>query len=152
MKEIVLPEGIDILGEEVFSECRTLTSVLFGSDSRLSRIESRAFRATGLMEIIIPASVEFIGERSFAKCEALSSVRFEPDSQLRKIEKHAFSETGLVEIILPASVEFLGESFLNHEVPPSETVLVVAQGGPDSAMPAAIEDSIPVNIESTEEE
>jgi hypothetical protein len=94
---------------DCFGWCASFSSVTFESGSKLSHIENRAFRGTGLTEIVIPASVEVVGEACFEKCRSLSSVTFESGSKLTRIEKQAFRGSGLIEIVIPGSVEFLGD-------------------------------------------
>jgi hypothetical protein len=56
--EIVIPASIEILGENCFVGCGSLTSLTVESGSRLSRIEKQAFAGTALIELVIPGSVE----------------------------------------------------------------------------------------------
>jgi hypothetical protein len=74
---IVIPSSVEVLGEWCFSNCESLSSVIFESGSILSRIEEYAFYRTGLIEMIVPSSVEVLGESCFSYCESLSSVTFE---------------------------------------------------------------------------
>jgi hypothetical protein len=62
----------------------------FESGWKLSRIEKRAFRETGLVEMILPASVEFLGEECFSDCRSLSSVTFEQKSRLPRVCPNTF--------------------------------------------------------------
>jgi hypothetical protein len=58
--EIVIPASIEILGEDCFLKCSSLSEIKFESESKLSGIEKQTFSETetGLIEIIIPSSVE----------------------------------------------------------------------------------------------
>jgi alkylhydroperoxidase family enzyme len=93
-----------------FSNCKSLASVTFESDSKLQRIEACAFHVSGLTAIHIPASVEVLCESCFSNCRSLASVTFESDSKLQRIEEHAFYWSGLTAIHVPASVEVLCKS------------------------------------------
>jgi hypothetical protein len=62
----MIPSSVEMLGECCFVRCGSLTSLTFESGSRLSRIESSAFRVAGLIEIIVPSSVEVLAEECFA--------------------------------------------------------------------------------------
>jgi hypothetical protein len=42
--EIILPASVEVLGEYCFYSCTLLSSVIFESGSRLSRIEKSAFK------------------------------------------------------------------------------------------------------------
>jgi hypothetical protein len=56
--EVVIPASVEVLGEGAFSECKSLSSIIFESGSRLSKVEKWAFRDSELAEIVFPASVE----------------------------------------------------------------------------------------------
>jgi hypothetical protein len=58
---LAIPSSVAFLGLKCFSWCRSLSSVLFESGSRLSRIERLAFNGTALVEMILPSSVEVLG-------------------------------------------------------------------------------------------
>jgi hypothetical protein len=92
--EIVIPPSVEFLASQCFYECELLSSVIFESRSRLSRIEWGAFMGTGLVEIVIPASVETLGRECFSDCESLSSVTFESGSRLRGNQKDVLTEAG----------------------------------------------------------
>jgi hypothetical protein len=64
--ELILPASVEVLGDGCFSECKSLSSIIFESGSKLSRIEKWAFCQTGLIEIILPVSVEVLSEACFA--------------------------------------------------------------------------------------
>jgi hypothetical protein len=63
--KIVIPLSTEVLCEGCLFECQSLSSVIFESGSRLSRIESDAFRGTGLVNIIILSPVEIWGGDAF---------------------------------------------------------------------------------------
>jgi hypothetical protein len=105
---LVIPDSVGLLGTNCFYGCKSLSWVIFESDSRLSRIEKEVFGQTGPLEIILPSLVEVSDQKYFCGCGPLCSVAFESRSRLSRIEKEAFFETVLVEIILPSSVEILG--------------------------------------------
>jgi hypothetical protein len=43
---IVIPRGVETLGSQCFSSCKSLSSISFESNSQLKRIESSAFSGT----------------------------------------------------------------------------------------------------------
>jgi hypothetical protein len=90
--------------------CKSLTSVTFDCDSKLSRIEKRAFFGSSLISIHLPSSDVVLCEECFWSCKSLTSVTFECDSKLSRIEKAAFGLSSLISIHLPSSVEVLCES------------------------------------------
>jgi hypothetical protein len=80
--------------------------VTFETGSKLSRIESGAFRdCSSLSSICILSSVEKLYKSCFYGCKALSDVTFEAGSQLLRIEDRAFSFcSSLCSICIPSSV------------------------------------------------
>jgi hypothetical protein len=74
---------------------------------QLSKIETDAFKDSGLIGIVIPASVQILGQRCFLMCQSLSSVQFESGSILSEIGNWALYDTGLIDIVLPVSVAIL---------------------------------------------
>jgi hypothetical protein len=87
---IPICSDIEILGSSCFSFCKSLSSVLFESHSRLRSIESHAFSWSSLTSIEIPRNVEIVESSCFCQCTSLSSISFESNSRLRQIKNHAF--------------------------------------------------------------
>jgi hypothetical protein len=56
-----LSSSIEVISKDFFLECKSLSSAAFESDSRLSRLEARAFSCSGVTSIHLPASVTVIG-------------------------------------------------------------------------------------------
>ncbi|MDR1982328.1 MAG: leucine-rich repeat domain-containing protein [Holosporaceae bacterium] len=106
---VVIPNGVEIIGEKCFMDCKSLNEVIFEDNSSLRQIDKMAFSYSGLESIRIPATVEFIGMGCFRYCKSLREVIFEGDSNLREIDERAFSESGLESIRIPATVEIIGE-------------------------------------------
>jgi hypothetical protein len=102
-----------MLGSSCFSYCKSLSSISFESNSRLTRIESSAFSPSSLQSILIPSNVEILGSKCFSSCESLSSITFEsnshltPNARLKIIPKKAFSGSGLISIVIPATVQIV---------------------------------------------
>jgi hypothetical protein len=81
-----IPASIPIVPVECFSGMEQFHSISFEGDSRLTRIQSRAFSNSSLRSIMIPCSVEILGPSCFRLCGSLSSISFESPSHLRRIE------------------------------------------------------------------
>ena len=63
---ITIPDSVTKICERAFYNCSRLTSVIFGKNSQLTRIDSRAFgNCDSLTSITIPASVTRIGNSAF---------------------------------------------------------------------------------------
>jgi hypothetical protein len=57
---MLLPRNVEIIGWECFSNCKSLSSIIFESNSHLTRIESGAFSSSSLQSIVIPSTILFI--------------------------------------------------------------------------------------------
>jgi hypothetical protein len=77
--------SFSILRLSCFAPCRSLSSITFESDSRLTRIESFAFSSSSLQSIVISRSVEVLCSSCFSLWQSLSSITFEFDSRLTRI-------------------------------------------------------------------
>jgi hypothetical protein len=105
---VFIAKEVETIGALCFLSCGSLCEMEFEAESRLKRIEQRAFRCTGLRSIRIPASVEVIGPNCFDESGHLREVVFEAGSRLREIGGFAFRQTGLRTIRIPGSVEEIG--------------------------------------------
>jgi hypothetical protein len=91
----------------------SLSAITFESNSRLTRIESKAFDQSSLSLVIIPRNVEILGSKCFSFCESLSSITFESNSHLTRIESEAFSSSSLQSILIPSTILFIASDALN---------------------------------------
>jgi hypothetical protein len=108
--QILIPDGIEILGGHSFCGCQSIISVEFTANCHISWILEQAFRrCVSLSSICIPPSVTHIGKWSFSDCANLETVTFCRDSQLRTIRRHAFSSCSLLKsMLIPSSVTSVG--------------------------------------------
>jgi hypothetical protein len=65
LQSIVIPNGVEILYSACFSDCESLSSLSFESNSRLTRIESKGFSDSSLRSIVIPCNVKVIDGSAF---------------------------------------------------------------------------------------
>lgn len=83
LTEIVIPEGVTMIANEAFTDCRQLKTV------------------------VLPKSLKSIGEYAFASCFNLEDIVF-PEG-LEVIDERAFSScSSLKSIVLPSSIKTLG--------------------------------------------
>ena len=110
LKNVVITSG-ESLGGSAFSNCQSLTSVTFGDNSQLTRIDVSAFEeCSSLTNITIPDSVKSIEDDAFSRCSGLTSITFSESSQLTSIGMGAFSGCdSLTSIIIPNSVTSIGD-------------------------------------------
>ena len=128
--DVVIPNGVTVIGENVFSLCENLTSVVIPNS--VKTIGAKAFCCcTSLTSVTIPDSVTTIDEGAFDNCSNLRSINI-PDSvttiggcafkyctaltgitipnSVRKICYSAFEEChSITSIIIPNSVTTIGE-------------------------------------------
>ena len=73
LKQVILPENLEILGSYVFSGCSKLTEIILPNN--LTTIEKYAFeKCSKLLEIILPVNVNVIGENVFKHCNQLEKI------------------------------------------------------------------------------
>ena len=106
IESIVIPVGVEEIGEDAFGYCSQLKSVQL-PDGLLS-IGGGAFRQCALLgEIIIPDTVTYIGVRAFWECPKLSKV--DMGAGVQTIESYAFNAcTSLETVTITASVNHIG--------------------------------------------
>lgn len=84
---VIIPDGVDAIGDEVFSHCTSLTSVTIPGS--VTEIGFEAFYAcTNLTNVTISNGVSTIGHSAFALCTSLASINI-PDS-VTQIDQYAF--------------------------------------------------------------
>jgi hypothetical protein len=88
---------------------KSLSSVTFDPDTKVSRFDPYAFCKSGLTSIHIPSSVEVISKYCFSKCKSLASVTFDSDTKVSQFDGHAFRRSGLTSIHIPSSVQVICE-------------------------------------------
>jgi hypothetical protein len=96
-------------------ECHQLSEISFTLDSKLVRIEKRAFfNCTSLQSIVLPASVEYVGEECFVQCSSLSTLIFALPSHVRELLDLPPGLPGFTDI--PDCVEILSFCGVSGEI------------------------------------
>ena len=106
-KEIVIPNGVEEIGNNVFDGYRSLQSVTIpGSVKKIGK--DAFYNCDSLQSVIISNGVEEIGDIAFGYCNSLRSIII-PDS-VKKIGDGAFAYCyGLQSVTIPNSVEEIGD-------------------------------------------
>jgi len=64
-KSVVIPHNIEVLCSSCFSDHFSLSHISFENDSKLKRIESKAFTMTNIDSIVLPTHILFIAGNAF---------------------------------------------------------------------------------------
>ena len=102
---VVLPEGITELADNIFSGRSDLRSIVIPEG--VTKIGNRAFEnCFNLQEVVLPESIVEIGRYAFADCHNLESINL--DCELESIESSVFSECfKLSNVNIPKSVKYI---------------------------------------------
>jgi hypothetical protein len=112
---VIIPHHVQVVCSWWASSCSSLSSISFGFDSELTRIESRAFSKAPLKSITIPRPVQILCSECFSYCNPLLSLSFEADSELRHIEAGVFNSTSLSFVFVPENGAFIaGDAFPDY--------------------------------------
>ena len=75
LERIEIPATVELLGQDAFSNCASLSSVTFAENSKLKTINQGCFGSCKLLtEVILPNSVESIGKAAFYNCTGLKKL------------------------------------------------------------------------------
>ena len=107
IKSIVIPGTVKTIGEDAFSCCTSLKSVVLGDG--IEEIDPYAFYKSGLIAVDIPGSVKTIGSMAFSDCKSLVSLKLNYGTKT-DIGAYAFYRTGLKTVNIPGSVKRIRNS------------------------------------------
>lgn len=107
IKEAVIGDCVDTLGNKLFSYCTSLSSVTINSG--VTTFNTGAFYGcTSLSSVTIPSSVTFIGQETFSGCTSLKNVNI--PNGIEDVKAMTFAYTNIESISIPNSVNRI----LNH--------------------------------------
>ena len=108
LNKYVVPDGIKVIGESAFYECKNLNTIEL--PSTINAIEKSAFEeCKGLKYIVIPNEVKNIGESAFFNCCHLENIGL-PDA-ISSLKDNLFKGCyNLNSIYIPESVKNIAES------------------------------------------
>ena len=90
LTSIIIPDSVTSIGRNAFQSCTSLTSITFGTSSKLTSIGLESFLfCNSLTSITIPESVTNISHAAFISCKNLTAVTFLGDAP--KVGKGVFA-------------------------------------------------------------
>lgn len=103
IKELILPEGIETIGDRAFCSCQNLTGTLIIPDS-VTTIGDSAFNyCYRLTNVVLGNGLKMIGENAFSLCSSLKNLEF--GNSVQVIGAGAFNNCGLTgTLTIPDSV------------------------------------------------
>lgn len=108
IKEVILPDTIEVIGKNAFARCSALEKINFPTS--IITIEESAFQqATNLSEVNINAKV--IGLKAFYGSNNITSIVL--NEGIIEIGELAFHSCSITEIYIPTSVDVIGNGAFN---------------------------------------
>ncbi len=106
IKEAVIPEGVESIGENAFCECYVLERVVIPASCK--KVATNAFKGcSALASLEIGEGVESLGDYSFNGCSSLKTIVI-PEG-VYEVGNFAFEGcTSLEALYLPDSIQFMG--------------------------------------------
>ena len=113
LTKVVIPIGVQVIGDYAFDSCTALTEVVFegseSSPSRLTSLGKYVFNGcTSLDKVTLPSTLTAIPDYTFQGCSSLKTIQL-PDA-LTTIGNYSFKNAGLTSITIPAAVKTIGNS------------------------------------------
>ncbi|MBR4223783.1 MAG: leucine-rich repeat domain-containing protein, partial [Oscillospiraceae bacterium] len=107
LREVVIPDKVQIIGQKCFADCSKLATVTFGTD--LKEIESAAFDSCVSLEAAdFKDQLEIISDGAFRWCLSLEHVQL--PTKLRSIGREAFCNCEVLpQISFPNSLSMIGD-------------------------------------------
>ena len=122
IEKIVVSDGIEVLGNGVFINCKELKEVVLPETLKrigttdptgcpkilgtMTKFEG-TFEYTALEEVVIPNSVKYIGEYAFSGCTKLKKITL--PTELKEIKEYTFCWCkSLQEVVFPAQLKVIG--------------------------------------------
>lgn len=102
INEVIIPEGVEFLGDYTFERCRKLEKI--NLPSTIMDIGSYNFVYTGISNINLPDNVKIIRGGAFSDCDKLKNIDLSR-LKLEKIESNTFAGcVSLEQVILPDTI------------------------------------------------
>lgn len=99
---VIIPDGVTVIGDDAFNTCRTLSSVTIPDSTK--KIGSRSFsHCLSLTSVVIPNSVIEIGEAAFYNCTCLAKITI-PDNITLINNRTFYNCSSLTNVTIPENV------------------------------------------------
>ena len=109
LQEISIPKSVVSIDYYAFAMCKSLETVNFAYDCKLTGIYEGAFYGCiSLSNIVIPDEIYEISDYAFSGCLSLEHLPISENNQVLGIYDYAFSNTGITELNLPDSLLDIG--------------------------------------------
>ncbi|MCL2598716.1 MAG: leucine-rich repeat protein [Firmicutes bacterium] len=141
IQEVVIGEGVKVIGDDAFAYCQKLAKVTLPSTSQviksgafgktlslktidlptgLQRIESSVFNASKLVRVEIPHTVEFIGDNAFSDMGTLGEIVFLESTDASQqvdleIAGAAFACENVTSLVLPKRLVSVGDKSVGRD-------------------------------------
>ncbi len=106
VKEIILPESVNKIGDEAFMNCASLKSITIPDN--VTELGAYSFYGSGVQNFTLPNSVTKVGSNSFYGCANLNNITL--SENMTEIGSMTFQQTGLTKIHIPAKVTVIGSA------------------------------------------
>lgn len=103
LKEVDLPDSLDLIETGTFYGCTDLKTVTFGTG--LTNLLYQAFAESGITSAELPDSLSYLGSEAFMDCRSLEKVTF--GSNLDSIPYRCFYNTALKTVTLPKGITYV---------------------------------------------
>ncbi|WP_203650599.1 leucine-rich repeat domain-containing protein [Secundilactobacillus yichangensis] len=112
---LTIPDQVGLINDEAFQNNKSLTTVQFGQNSKLTGIGTSAFEADSISSLTLPQSIVNIGDHAFAG-NHISVLAL--DNQVQTIGTGAFAGNQLKDaIVIPDTVTYIGDNaFANNQI------------------------------------
>ena len=109
VKKVVMPNTIVEVGENAFSGCTNLEEIKFSNNLKIIG-EDAFLDCKKITSVELPKSIEQIGEEAFARCEELEKVLIDYEAKIKEFQDAIFYECKKLKIVsFPKIVEKIGE-------------------------------------------
>eukprot|EP01083_Nonionella_stella_P157233 510308_1 len=106
LREVVLNEGIQTIGDHAFYVCSFLESILF--PSTVISIGRHVFNYSSLREVVLNEGIQTIGDHAFYGCWSLKKITF-PSTVISIGSQAFYGCSSLREVVLNEGIQTIGE-------------------------------------------